>query len=227
MIKFFRHIRQHLIMENKIGKYLKYAIGEIVLVVIGILIALQINNWNQKRLDQTEVHEILYNLRSDFTNTIDELNSLNALRKSMLKTTHQFYKMTDEDVVNYPQQHLDSMISSTLFQPTYNNPSETLQLLFSSGKLNLIANKKLRELLIKWPAKVDDMIEGEEYGNEVLRNDLWPILYQYLAIQDVINTHKWGSADFLIKEKQHLITSDYKGLFNDKLFINALTRREA
>lgn len=49
MIKFFRHIRQNLIMENKTSKYLKYAIGEIVLVVIGILIALQINNWNEWR----------------------------------------------------------------------------------------------------------------------------------------------------------------------------------
>ena len=49
MIKFFRHIRQNLIMENKTSKYFKYAIGEIVLVVIGILIALQINNWNENR----------------------------------------------------------------------------------------------------------------------------------------------------------------------------------
>lgn len=46
MIKFFQKIRQNSLMENKTGKYLKYAIGEIVLVVIGILIALQINNWN-------------------------------------------------------------------------------------------------------------------------------------------------------------------------------------
>ena len=49
MIKFFRHIRQNLIMENKTSKYLKYAIGEIILVVIGILIALQVNNWNENR----------------------------------------------------------------------------------------------------------------------------------------------------------------------------------
>lgn len=47
MIKFFRNIRQNLLAEGKIGKYLKYASGEIILVVIGILIALQINNWNE------------------------------------------------------------------------------------------------------------------------------------------------------------------------------------
>jgi hypothetical protein len=49
MIKFFRKIRQNLLLEGKTGKYLKYAIGEIVLVVIGILIALQINNWHDHR----------------------------------------------------------------------------------------------------------------------------------------------------------------------------------
>ena len=49
MIKFFRKIRQRLLTENKFSKYLLYAIGEIILVVIGILIALQINNWNEGR----------------------------------------------------------------------------------------------------------------------------------------------------------------------------------
>ena len=53
MIKFFRKIRQRLLTENKFNKYLLYAIGEIVLVVIGILIALQINNWNENRKLQT------------------------------------------------------------------------------------------------------------------------------------------------------------------------------
>jgi len=49
MIKFFRHIRKQLLTENKFSKYLIYAVGEIVLVVIGILIALSINNWNEER----------------------------------------------------------------------------------------------------------------------------------------------------------------------------------
>ena len=49
MIKFFRTIRQKLLSEGNTGKYLKYAIGEILLVVIGILIALQVNTWNEKR----------------------------------------------------------------------------------------------------------------------------------------------------------------------------------
>jgi len=69
MIKFFRKIRQNLLMENKTGKYFKYAVGEIVLVVIGILIALQINNWNEKRKLQNEtntyLNQKLENLKED------------------------------------------------------------------------------------------------------------------------------------------------------------------
>ncbi|MGB4840449.1 MAG: DUF6090 family protein, partial [Saprospiraceae bacterium] len=53
MIKLFRNIRQAMIKESKVSKYLQYAIGEIVLVVIGILIALQINTWNQNRINNS------------------------------------------------------------------------------------------------------------------------------------------------------------------------------
>jgi hypothetical protein len=69
MIKYFRHIRQRLVTQNKLSKYLLYAIGEIVLVVIGILIALQINNWNEnQKAKTTEIYvlkEVLSNLNED------------------------------------------------------------------------------------------------------------------------------------------------------------------
>jgi hypothetical protein len=73
MIKFFRKIRQNLLMENKTGKYLKYAIGEIVLVVIGILIALQINNWNEERKDRLKLLSIYSLIYNDIEDDIKEL----------------------------------------------------------------------------------------------------------------------------------------------------------
>ena len=92
MIKFFRKIRQDLLRDNKTGDYLKYAVGEIVLVVIGILIALSINNWNESRKNDLKqallVKNIIEDLRLDFIhinksleqvsnqmNLIDDLNS--------------------------------------------------------------------------------------------------------------------------------------------------------
>ena len=65
MIKFFRKIRQRLLTENKISKYLVYAIGEIILVVIGILIALQINNWNEQRNENKKIKIAINSIYQD------------------------------------------------------------------------------------------------------------------------------------------------------------------
>ena len=82
MIKFFRKIRQNLLMDlsagkagNKTSKYFKYAIGEIVLVVIGILIALQINNWNEKRLDKLKSKDYLERIIEDLDLKINSFES--------------------------------------------------------------------------------------------------------------------------------------------------------
>jgi len=65
MIHIFHKIRRQLLDENKIGRYLKYAIGEIILVVIGILIALQVNNWNEGRKKSRDINMMLFELKND------------------------------------------------------------------------------------------------------------------------------------------------------------------
>ncbi|WP_211047412.1 DUF6090 family protein [Lutibacter sp. B1] len=91
MMKFFRKIRQNLVSKGKTGKYLKYAIGEIVLVVIGILIALQINNWNDVRKINNQKHSLLQNIKKDlevdtlnFAETISFLKENTDLKRSLL-----------------------------------------------------------------------------------------------------------------------------------------------
>lgn len=76
MIKFFRSIRQNLLNEGKTAKYFKYAIGEIVLVVIGILIALNINNWNENRVRNIKVKTYLNNVIQDLTYDQETLNKM-------------------------------------------------------------------------------------------------------------------------------------------------------
>ena len=79
MIKFFRKIRQQLLTDNKFSKYLIYAIGEIILVVIGILIALQINNWNEKIKFEKNVATILEELKQDLVSDIKYLENLDSI----------------------------------------------------------------------------------------------------------------------------------------------------
>ena len=70
MIKFFRNIRRRLLRENRFTRYMLYAIGEIILVVIGILIALQINNWNENRKTDIREGELIENLHIEFQDNL-------------------------------------------------------------------------------------------------------------------------------------------------------------
>ena len=87
MIKFFRKIRYELMEKNKTGKYLKYAIGEIILVVIGILIALSINNWNENRKLQNEELSLLLDVKSNLEVT------LNNFRNDTLLNTESIFQL--------------------------------------------------------------------------------------------------------------------------------------
>ena len=87
MFRFFRQLRQRLLTDNKISKYLLYAIGEIVLVVIGILIALQINNLNEYRIDREQEKELLTQLKSEYQSNLEQLEAKIGLRNLMISAS--------------------------------------------------------------------------------------------------------------------------------------------
>ncbi len=99
MIKFFRKIRQNLLSENKTGKYLKYAFGEIILVVIGILIALYINNWNENRLEKSELtnyfKQIKTELESDITHFNNDISQMQIWTDYLNKVSEGKYNEVD------------------------------------------------------------------------------------------------------------------------------------
>src|SRR5210317_1076892 len=98
MIKFFRHIRKTLLMENKTSKYIKYAIGEIVLVVIGILIALQINNWNeQKKQDRLE-KEYYCRLLEDTQQDLEQVNQFIKASEDRLAASNQAVRLLQQEM---------------------------------------------------------------------------------------------------------------------------------
>lgn len=103
MLKFFRKIRQNLLSEGKTGKYMKYAIGEILLVVIGIIIALQVNNWNQERIERN-VEQIIFkkfinNINQD-KSTIEYVLNLN---KNKLVTASKLHELSNNESIDFEE----------------------------------------------------------------------------------------------------------------------------
>ena len=153
MIKFFRKIRQKLLSENKFGKYLIYAIGEIILVVIGILIALGINNWkvnfDNQKIENKYYCGILNDLNAD-KQQIQELISENQnsieIGKELIRSLHSFKYGKDEIIEKY----IVAIRSATYVQtkPTYTD-------LLNSGNLDVLKNEKLKESLIEFQSDLE------------------------------------------------------------------------
>jgi len=144
-----------------IRKYFLYAIGEVGLVMIGILLALQVNNWNNKRKDRIEEQLILENLRVDFQSNLEQLQDLNVLRRGMASATQKIFEIVDSRHMILDETELDSIVAQTTFAPKFNNNSATLSLMLSNGKLDLIQNNELKSLLMLWNGAVDELTEDE------------------------------------------------------------------
>ena len=148
MIKFFRHFRKQLLTENKFSKYLLYAIGEIVLVVIGILIALSINNWNEHSNQRIEEQRILVDLKNEVSLAIYSKIELRQRYKSKLDTlafaldklfSTEVIALTDPECINIAMTHIFDWEPSSV---------STIEELVASGKINLIRSEELRRKII-------------------------------------------------------------------------------
>ncbi len=95
MINIFRKIHFNLVEQNKTGKYLKYAIGEIVLIVIGILIAISINNWNEERKDRIKEQVILHQLKEEYESNLKQLESKIKMRNIVIKSSQKLLAYID------------------------------------------------------------------------------------------------------------------------------------
>ena len=159
MIKFFRKIRYNLMEQNKTGKYFKYAIGEIVLVVIGILIALSINNWNESRKDlKTELNSLI-SLKQEFEHNKSLLSEMQKLRQEIIEPNKAFNKLLSSGKFTY-----EDILKGTrkLFWSTSNPSYGVLNSLIASGEINLIKPDSLKFRISNWKDFLVDFLEDEK-----------------------------------------------------------------
>ena len=143
-MKFFRKIRQNLISDGKIVRYLKYAVGEIILVVIGILIALSINNWNQNRKAQKEEIKYYKNIKRQLIEDTFVINDNINFNQFYYKQ----YQFAIELIENNDRSNLDSLARITINLLEYSDfhqETNAYQALVNSGEIKIINNQEIIE----------------------------------------------------------------------------------
>ena len=149
MLRFFRQIRQRLLTQNKFSKYLLYAVGEILLVVIGILIALQIDSWNEDRKDRNLYLNYLVRLKSDFENLHQTAESTGKWTDELVDLSEYQAAFLNGELTSLDTLKLAISIEFTSSVNRY-NIEPTVSELSSTGRLTIIDNDTLKYFLNNW-----------------------------------------------------------------------------
>lgn len=226
MIKFFRHIRQNMIKENRFSKYLLYAVGEILLVVIGILIALQINNWNELRKERMQETKFLSGLKADLQVDLESLDEMKTLRTTKVVCSNMLLH-PQQMVTRQQLRRVDSLIWSVLGWVRFVPRTNTFDELINSGNLNIISNDSIKSMLLN--LKEDH--QTDEIYTEHMRREFDNYLYdRHSALREggrFIDAERTFAADSLVRrevsDEELVVLAKETALFlNDKQVRNGL-----
>lgn len=220
MLRFFRQIRKKLIKEDNVRKYIWYALGEILLVMVGILLALQVNNWNEQRKAESEERVILISLNDDLKIAISESKEM-ILRDSLGVVIMRDF-LLGNDLNKYADNQLtvDSMITVAIWGVGQSTPViQTYNDIKSSGKTVLIQNEDIRNkfAFLEYTANAirnnldDKMIVQQFQVDEIVAKYLDMVTYM-----ERVDT----GANYL------KMNSDYDSILENKEFRNTIASKQ-
>lgn len=198
MIKFFRKIRQQLVNQNRISKYLIYAIGEIILVVIGILIALQINNNNEIRKNRVKETAYLENIKDDLLINKKKIDKLIEARNKRTAIAHKLIGHIEGDPVTDWHAFNEETIQIYIWQRFYQH-NYTFQELISSGNLSFIESDSIKNNLFELESQYKQLKAEEDHWRFDSEELVFKPAYNTLDFQLILRDHG-GEHDVLSRE---------------------------
>jgi hypothetical protein len=168
--------------QNKTGKYLKYAIGEIILVVIGILIALSLNNWKEDLDNRGEESRILSGLKQEFEINLSEVSrniKLNTLTKESTVDLIQLLR-TDKPFEDY--RYVDSLLNAVYMFGSFDAQTGLIDEVISSGKMSIISETELRDRLTSVSGLLDNLEEDYIIRSNYYMDHIIPYLSKYISL---------------------------------------------
>jgi len=208
MIKFFRKIRQNLLLENKMGKYFKYAIGEILLVVIGILLALQINTWNQQRIEDKKEIELLIDLKDEFAFNLSALEESININDKVNQSCKQLTQIIRADSLAQKSDLVDELIIAIGNFYSFDARIGVSSEIVNSDKLSILKNEDLRRQLGNWLTIIVDAEEDILFRSDNYTINLMPFLMKRFPLANGELTK-----DLPLDQKNRLETYNEKSPF--------------
>lgn len=197
MLKFFRRIRKRLIDGGSFNKYLIYAAGEILLVMIGILLALQINNANEARKDRNKEIGYLTNIRGDLITNGEKIDALIERRNKRIETANKLIGHLEGDPVeDWHQFNLETIQIYTwerFYQHNY-----TFQELISSGNLSYLKSDSIKTLLFELESTYKQLKAEEDHWRFDSEELVFKPAYEDLDMQLILRDYR-GESDVLSK----------------------------
>ena len=166
-------------MENKTGKYFKYAIGEILLVMVGIILALQVNNWNEDRKDKNLKQTFLIKLKSNLQDDILRFNEVSASNEQYIMRIDSAMLILN-NYKNYTTTDLQKHLKFLIFSSRFNTNRIAFDNLLSLGKINIIDNDSITERLFAYYKNIQNNKEAVTEGMDAYnRNTFGPALLEF------------------------------------------------
>jgi hypothetical protein len=211
MIKFFRKIRQKLFSENKFGKYLIYAIGEIILVVIGILIALSINTWNQNRLNSNKEYYYLSQLKVELKNQNQEINKRLERVSSVMNIIDTLWSDLNKKGRFNPSAELNSNLIRLLSGTNLELYTTTFDELISTGQLTLISSDSLRTKVLLCYQEIKKSQENiQNNSDNVFYTEIFPVISSFINFDYPQDMSSLVNQNYLsLKEQSRLAKAIY------------------
>jgi len=223
MIKFFRRIREQLLSENKFSKYLLYAIGEIVLVVIGILIALQINNRNELRKEKDQEAIILSDIKEDFIATrLNFLETIKNQEKMILRSRDLIDAIEAQDYSIHPDSIREYIRRGAFAHHREEAVMGSYDAIIGSGKTSLIKNKELLNVLANFSSQYKAGFEDESKSDNLLNLMMTESKDFFSALSDNgVRSTIALKKQYTLKEKEIAI----KDLYENESFLAYLLQK--
>lgn len=228
MISLFKKTRKWLLKQNNFGRYFIYAIGEIILIVIGILIALTINNWNELRKVRERESFYLHGLKEEFEQSRIKLEVLAEVNRNNIEDTEKLASMINNPNSTPSEGELSLLMFNALANEISYNPNNSLlNEMINSGGLNSISNPELRKHLTRWESFIqsvhrqeDNLRLSRDMVYEIFNNDTYSIktIFDQTGISAQLGIPASGSRS----SNKQLLSSN---TFENSLLIYLLTEK--